>query len=463
MNWYSFQKEQIIERLDLHQKENSEKGMKVLTEEQYNASLELLSSNRFIKPLQGDAGCGKTTALRTVVQVLKEENIKVRGICMQGVAAQKLQEETGLKAMTLHSYLSEERSPADRNRVVICDEASMVDSRNMALLIKTMRKHEDKLLVVGDMNQLESISAGNVFRRVCEESKEELVTMTSNLRQRDPILREAVEIAKKGDMARSLKLLDKNGCIHEEKNLESSYEKIYQKYKEEKSLIIANTREQQENLNNYIRKRLIEEGALSEERFEEIVVKKRNSYGRWQEERKEFVPGDTVAFLKNEYKEYDVRNGERGRITHVDKNSIAIESEDGREIVIDPEKYNYIDYGLVLTSYKAQGQSFDSTLILIDGTQAQLSDLRNQYINLTRARDSVHIFVDSKRELIRASTIKNTKSDTLDMYITPEQIESSIECLKNDQDVDPEKKRMEIAEPEYYSFGGRDRAYTREL
>jgi hypothetical protein len=121
---------------------------------------------------------------------------------------------------------------------------------------------------------------------------------------------------------------------------------------------------------------------------------------------------DIITFTRNEYKEYDLRNGERGKILEAKEKSLKIELEDRRKITLDTEKYKHIDYGYALTTYKAQGQTYNKVVVEADTNVPSLLDMRNQYVNITRARDDIKIFSDDKQDLKELADIKTHAKDT---------------------------------------------------
>lgn len=78
--------------------------MKILSDVQNEAVRKMITSNTRLTIVQGDAGSGKTTALRSTADFYKEKGIEVVGLTMQGVAARNLEDETGIKSKTLVAF-----------------------------------------------------------------------------------------------------------------------------------------------------------------------------------------------------------------------------------------------------------------------------------------------------------------------------------------------------------------------
>ncbi|HZG07127.1 MAG TPA: ATP-dependent RecD-like DNA helicase [Streptomyces sp.] len=126
--------------------------------------------------LTGGPGCGKSFTVRSVVELARAKRAKVVLAAPTGRAAKRLSELTGADASTVHRLL--ELKPGgdaayDRDRpldadLVVVDEASMLDLLLANKLIKAVPPGAH-LLLVGDVDQLPSVGAGEVLRDLLAE------------------------------------------------------------------------------------------------------------------------------------------------------------------------------------------------------------------------------------------------------------------------------------------------------
>ncbi|GAA2927961.1 ATP-dependent RecD-like DNA helicase [Kitasatospora cinereorecta] len=135
-----------------------------------------LALSRKVAVLTGGPGCGKSFTVRSVVELARAKNAKVVLAAPTGRAAKRLSELTGAEASTVHRLL--ELKPGgdaayDRDRpldadLVVVDEASMLDLLLANKLVKAVAPGAH-LLLVGDVDQLPSVGAGEVLRDLLAE------------------------------------------------------------------------------------------------------------------------------------------------------------------------------------------------------------------------------------------------------------------------------------------------------
>lgn len=402
-----------------YEKEQKHQNKRQLSSVQQTAVSEMLQDNKMITAVQGDAGAGKTTALKATADFYKEKGVEVVGLSMQGVAAKNLENETGIESTTLKSFLSSREKT--QNAVYIVDEASMLDTRTAQKLFERAKSSNSKVILVGDVNQLGSIGAGKVFQRAVERREEEnkLIKLNENFRQRDKELREVADHARKGEMKEAHEILEKKNCIieipdelHKKDDRDLARKQLVAKEYDKDTLIITGSVASREKLNLMIRDKLKDEGKLKDEKI--YKVGKVEKDGTKTEIDRAISKGEIIQFTKNEYKDYDIRNGERAEVVSTKDNELIVKTEDDRKLKIYLDKYNTIDYGYAMTTYKSQGQTYNNVVIEAETNYKSLNDMRSQYVEITRARDDVKIYTDDKEELKELSEIKTEKSDTLD-------------------------------------------------
>lgn len=147
-----------------------------------------------ISILTGGPGTGKTTALNAIIGLLEERGLKVALAAPTGRAAKRMSDMTGREARTIHRLLEVDTADPQRRRfrhheqntlscdVVVLDEVSMVDTLLMENLLRAMRL-SCRLVLVGDADQLPSVSAGNVLHDLIRSGAVHTVRLTEIFRQ----------------------------------------------------------------------------------------------------------------------------------------------------------------------------------------------------------------------------------------------------------------------------------------
>jgi exodeoxyribonuclease V alpha subunit len=143
-----------------------------------------------VSVLTGGPGTGKTTTLRMVIEALDSLDFTFALCSPTGRAARRLAEATGHEASTIHRLLGfspgegfdkDEDSPLDVDALVV-DESSMVDLLLFYGLLRAL-KPETHLLLVGDVDQLPSVGAGNVLRDVIDSGAAHVTRLEAIFRQ----------------------------------------------------------------------------------------------------------------------------------------------------------------------------------------------------------------------------------------------------------------------------------------
>ncbi len=177
----------ILKKLESHSNiELSEKQKK---------AIELVNENN-VTIITGGPGTGKTTIIKTIIDIYEQKGNKVVLCAPTGRAAKKMTETTGKEASTLHRLLEigkidennfyqtsteYEGAPIDADLIIV-DELSMVDMFVMSYLLKCIYKGT-KLILVGDCDQLSSVGPGNVLKDLIASEKVVTVHLDKIFRQ----------------------------------------------------------------------------------------------------------------------------------------------------------------------------------------------------------------------------------------------------------------------------------------
>ena len=375
-----------------------EKGFS-LSEEQMTALAHMTGDPGLTIIVQGHAGAGKSTALTPVRYALEAEGKEVIGAALQGKTAKVLEESTGIKSQTIASLLRElegfDREDGTRaeptrklssKSTIIIDEAAMVDTRTLARLQLLTHAAGAKLILVGDERQVPPVAAGSPFRSL--KNSLGYAELTENRRQKVEWQKEASREIRAGKVAEALTRYAETGMITIAKNRDEAMAKTVEKWAQDftpekpASLLTAFRKVDTEELNAKAREAMKEKGLL-----DGIRAEVRTSTGI-----KEFQAGDRIFFSRNS-KALGVMNGETGTLREIKQDGAGdwlfhIKMDDGKDLAVDPLKYEHIKYGYAITINKSQGATASETHNYI-GFQG----LEQLYVQLTRQEWGAHITV----------------------------------------------------------------------
>ena len=160
-----------------------------LADNQKEAIIKALSKRLMV--ITGGPGTGKTTLVKALLKLLELKKLNVKLCAPTGRAAKRLSETTGLEASTIHrlleiNSLGEGFKYNEDNRLIcdylIVDESSMIDVNLFYALIKALPDHIG-LLLVGDVDQLPSVGAGQVLKDIINSSIITTVRLNQIFRQ----------------------------------------------------------------------------------------------------------------------------------------------------------------------------------------------------------------------------------------------------------------------------------------
>ena len=143
--------------------------------------------------ITGGPGTGKTTIIKAIIYLLKNIGIEAVLCAPTGRAAKRLSLSSDIPAKTIHRLLEINFSGGnfvynEQNKLeakaIICDEVSMVDINLMNSLLKAV-KSGSRLVLVGDADQLPSVSCGNVLSDIIESNIFNVFTLNKIFRQTD--------------------------------------------------------------------------------------------------------------------------------------------------------------------------------------------------------------------------------------------------------------------------------------
>lgn len=364
--------------------------------------------------LTGGPGTGKTTTVRAVLELTEARQLTALLAAPTGRAAKRLSEATGRPAQTIHRLLEfspkagyrfqrNEDNPLDADLVCI-DEASMLDLLLTNHLLKAIDP-TSHLLLVGDVDQLPSVGAGNVLGDIIDSGQAATVRLTTIFRQdpRSLIVSNAHRI-NQGQMPVFCKdALD--FFLFPEADPDRAADLLVDvvQHRIPRKFGLDPVDDVQVLAPMY-------RGAVGvanlNARLQEALNPASPTKTEWRAGGRTLRVGDKVMQIRNNY-DRDVFNGDIGRVTAIDQEEHALTVViDGRPVAYDVTDLDELVLAYAVSIHKSQGSEYPAVVVPVM-TQHYVMLARNLlYTAVTRAKQLV-VLVGTRRAI--AIAVRNDR------------------------------------------------------
>lgn len=436
------------------------------------AELILTTQNRVVA-VQGFAGTGKSHMLNATKTEIEGAGYQVRALAPYGSQVKALR-ELGVESNTLASFLKAKDKGIDAKTVLVIDEAGVVPARLMQQALQVAEKAGARVVLVGDTAQTKAIEAGRPFDQL-QAAGMATARMDEIQRQKDPVLKEAVELAAKGATTASLDRIKSISQFENDQERRAAVAKDFIQLpagERDRTLIVSGTNEARREINRMVREGLGTAGkgvefdtlirrdtTQAERRFSKNyrvgdIIQPEKDFPRsglkrgelykvedtgpgnrltvraesgeritfspmthrqlsvYQPERAELARGDVVRITRNDA-QLDVANGDRFKVADVAAGKLTL-SDGKRTVELKTDKPLHLDHAYATTVHSAQGLTSDR--VLIDAHSKSLTTAKDvYYVAISRARHEARIYTDNVKALPAAIARENVKLAALDI------------------------------------------------
>lgn len=366
--------------------------------------------------LTGGPGTGKTTTTQGIIAAFRTYGLRILLAAPTGRAAKRMTEATGLEAKTIHrllefkppeGYQKNEEQPLEGD-VLIVDECSMIDIILMNSLLKAIPSGM-RLIMVGDIDQLPSVGAGNVLRDMIDSEKFPVIRLTRIFRQAQTsrIIMNAHKI-NSGQMPDTSNGRNTDFFFMQKEEPEEALAEIVELVKRKLPVYYKTPSAQIQVLTP------MQRGIVGAANLNLALQEALNPDGEGlRRSGSVFRKNDKVMQIKNNY-DKEVFNGDIGIVESVNlEDRTLIVKFDDRPVEYDATELDELVHAYATTIHKAQGSEYPIVVMPVLMNHFVMLQRNLIYTGITRAK-KILVMVGTKKALAYAvRNVTVTKRNTM--------------------------------------------------
>lgn len=411
--------------------------------------------------LTGGPGTGKTTTTKAIIAALQSAGMRILLAAPTGRAAKRMSEATGMEAKTIHrlleynpqdGYKRNDENPLEGDALIV-DECSMIDIILMNNLTKALPTTM-RLVLVGDIDQLPSVGAGNVLRDIIDSGVIPVVRLTRIFRQ-----------AQSSRIVMSAHAINR-GCFPDISNGQHTDFFFMKKEEPEKvaETIVSLVRDRlpkayrQPNANIQVLTPM-QRGvvgaanlnvALQQALNHNTAALVRGGYT--------FKEGDRVMQLRNNY-DKDVYNGDLGYVRSVDMEERTLTVDfDGQMVEYEASELDELTLAYATTIHKSQGSEYPIVVMPVLMTHYVMLQRNLIYTGITRAKKICVLVGQTKALAYAIHNMKVLKRNTrLKERLAPVATDSAATAPNSARQYALPTEEIQMAAEERVQYGDKEK------
>jgi conjugative relaxase-like TrwC/TraI family protein len=315
----------------------------VLNTAQRRAAEEVLTSRDTVQGLQGFAGVGKTTTLRTVREAAEERGYVVEGFAPTSRAANQLR-DAGISADTLQGVLARSRQPTTDRHLYMIDESSLASTKQVRDFLAKLDPG-DRVLLIGDVRQHQGVEAGKPFEQLVQAGMR-TARLDQIVRQKDPELLKAVEHLSRGEVAQGVALLEQQGRVTEITDTAKRIAAIARNYAShsDNTIVVSPDNASRRQINEAVRTELKALGIVqAEDHTMRVLAPRSDMTGADRTWATRYDAGDVLHYQRGS-KDLGIDKQSYARVvaTNPKENLLTVQKEKGDNITYNPTRLHGI-------------------------------------------------------------------------------------------------------------------------
>ena len=412
--------------------------------------------------LTGGPGTGKTTTTKAIIAALQSAGMRILLAAPTGRAAKRMSEATGMEAKTIHrlleynpqdGYKRNDENPLEGDALIV-DECSMIDIILMNNLTKALPT-KMRLVLVGDIDQLPSVGAGNVLRDIIDSGVIPVVRLTRIFRQ-----------AQSSRVVMSAHAINR-GCFPDISNGQHT-DFFFMKQEEPEKVA--------ETIVSLVRDRLpkayrqptaniqvltpMQRGVVGAANLNMVLQQALNhNTAALVRGGYTFKEGDRVMQLRNNY-DKDVYNGDLGYVRSVDMEERTLTVDfDGQMVEYEASELDELTLAYATTIHKSQGSEYPIVVMPVLMTHYVMLQRNLIYTGITRAKKICVLVGQTKAIAYAIHNMKVLKRNTrLKERLAPIATDSAATAPNSARQYALPTEEIQMAAEERVQYGDKEKS-----
>lgn len=336
-------KDQAEPILTIRQAVKHSGGYEQLNAAQRRAAEQILTSRDLVQGLQGSAGVGKSSTLKTIREAAEHRGYRVEGFAPTSRAAQQLR-DVGISADTLQGFLARTRPPSPDRHFYMVDESSLASTGQVRDFLAKLDSG-DRVLLIGDTRQHQGVDAGKPFEQLVEAGMQ-TARLDQIVRQQSPELLRAVEHLSRGEIAQGVALLEQQGRVTEIADAKKRVAAIARNYAANPNgtIVVSPDNASRRQINQAVRVELQTRGLVqSEDRTFSVLAPRSDMTGADRTWAARYEVGDVLYYQRGS-KDLSIEKQSYAAVVAVQPNDnlLTVEKSDGSRVTYDPARLHGI-------------------------------------------------------------------------------------------------------------------------
>jgi conjugative relaxase-like TrwC/TraI family protein len=304
------------------------------------AAEEILTSRDVVQGLEGRAGVGKTTLLKSVREAAEKRGYVVEGFAPTSRAANQLR-DAGISADTLQGFLVRPGRPNPDRHLYMIDESSLASTKQVRDFLAKLES-SDRVLLIGDTRQHQGVEAGKPFEQLVNAGMK-TTQLDQIVRQRAaPELLKAVEHLSRGEAAEGVALLEQQGRVTEIADAQQRIAAIARSYaaNPDNTIVVSPDNASRRQINQAVRSELQALGAVAaEDHAMRVLAPRSDMTGADRSWAARYVVNDVLYYPRGS-RDIGIEKQSYAAVvaTQPKDNLLTVQKEDGTTVTYNPAR-----------------------------------------------------------------------------------------------------------------------------